>query len=188
MLIIVLSVVAFTLCIERVVYLRRCSVDIEEVMKRVKKFLDDKKYEEGVAYCQEQKKPAYRVFETGIANRSKERQDVEELMLSVRLEERAKMERYLSFLASMGGMGPLLGLMGTVIGLSRAFKDLALSGSAGPSVVAAGIAEALFATVAGLAVAIPTILLYNYYMGKVRKISADIDVNSMRLIVWLYSK
>jgi biopolymer transport protein ExbB/TolQ len=67
----------------------------------------------------------------------------------------------------MGNTAPLIGLLGTVWGIMRAFHDMARTGSAGPSVVAAGVAEALFTTAAGLLVAVPAVLLFNHFTRRI---------------------
>jgi len=87
--------------------------------------------------------------------------------------QRLQFERNLGFLGTMGNTAPLIGLLGTVWGIMRAFHDMARTGSAGPSVVAAGIAEALFTTAAGLMVAVPAVMLYNHF---VRRISVLLTV------------
>lgn len=92
-------------------------------------------------------------------------------------EQRLTMERNLGFLGTMGNTAPLIGLLGTVWGIMRAFHDMARTGSAGPSVVAAGIAEALFTTAAGLLVAVPAVMLYNHF---VRRISVVLTVTENR--------
>jgi biopolymer transport protein TolQ len=81
-------------------------------------------------------------------------------------EQRLRFERNLGWLGTMGNTAPLIGLLGTVWGIMRAFHDLARTGSAGPSVVAAGIAEALFTTAAGLMVAVPAVMLYNHFVRR----------------------
>lgn len=104
--------------------------------------------------------------------------DAQEEKLQIALsEQRITLERHLGFLGTMGNTAPLLGLLGTVWGIMRAFHDMAHTGSAGPSVVAAGIAEALFTTAAGLLVAVPAVMLYNYF---VRRISVLLTVTENR--------
>jgi biopolymer transport protein ExbB len=94
-------------------------------------------------------------------------QGVGEERLSIALsEERLKLERNLGFLGTMGNTAPLIGLLGTVWGIMRAFHDMARTGSAGPSVVAAGIAEALITTAAGLLVAVPAVMIYNHFVRR----------------------
>jgi len=78
-------------------------------------------------------------------------------------EQKLQLERNLGFLGTMGNTAPLIGLLGTVWGIMRAFHDMAATGSAGPSVVAAGIAEALFTTAASLVVAVPSVIMYNNF-------------------------
>jgi biopolymer transport protein ExbB len=184
---IVLSVFVFTIVMERFWYLRRSSVDARKFLDKVKKLVLEKSFPEAVKLCEKHSKPLLNVIKVGIINRHLPKSDADELMNSARLEEKAKLEKFLLFLGSMGAIGPLLGLLGTVVGLSRAFRDLALSGSAGPSVVAAGISEALYATITGLAIAIPTVLFYNFLMGRARAINNDIEISSKRLLVWLYA-
>src|SRR5258705_570254 len=77
-------------------------------------------------------------------------------------EQRLQLERNLGFIGTMGNTAPLIGLLGTGWGIMRAFHDMARTGSAGPSVVAAGVAEALFTTAAGLLVAVPAVYLLHH--------------------------
>src|SRR5258706_9633293 len=89
--------------------------------------------------------------------------DAQEEKLQIALsEQRLLMERNLGFIGTMGNTAPLVGLLGTVWGIMRAFHDMARTGSAGPSVVAARAAEALFTTAAGLLAAVPAVMLYNH--------------------------
>ncbi len=82
-------------------------------------------------------------------------------------DSRMEMERNLGLLGTMGNTAPLIGLLGTVWGIMRAFHDMANTGSAGPSVVAAGVAEALVTTGLGLIVAVPAVMLYNYFVRRI---------------------
>src|SRR5260370_40850195 len=93
------------------------------------------------------------------------RKDLEELMLSKVKEERMKLERYLAILGTLGNISPFIGLFGTVVGIIKAFRDLAASGTGGPSVVAAGIPQAPGATAAGPGGATPAALPFNHLMG-----------------------
>src|SRR5271154_6641262 len=91
---------------------------------------------------------------------------VEEVMLSVLARERARYERYLSFLGTLGSNAPFVGLFGTVLGIIKAFNDLgavAVKGAAIQKTVMAGISEALVATAVGLGVAIPAVVAYNAF-------------------------
>lgn len=92
------------------------------------------------------------------------------------------LESGLPFLATTGSVAPFLGLLGTVWGVMDAFLNIGLRGSGNMSAVAPGVAEALIATVAGLAVAIPAVIAYNYFVGKVREVSDELRHFSSELI------
>ena len=112
--------------------------------------------------------------------------EVAEERLQIALsEQRLRFERHLGWLGTMGNTAPLIGLLGTVWGIMRAFHDLARTGSAGPSVVAAGIAEALFTTAAGLLVAVPAVMLYNHFVRSmtVMLTEAENHARTLRLAV-----
>jgi biopolymer transport protein ExbB len=108
---------------------------------------------------------------------------VEEKIQIALSEQRLLLEKNLGVLGTMGNTAPLIGLLGTVWGIMRAFHDLANTGSAGPSVVAAGIAEALFTTAAGLLVAVPAVMLYNHFTRKTSVLltEAENQARSLRL-------
>ncbi len=92
----------------------------------------------------------------------------EEVLSQVLFKERLQMEKGLSFLGTLGNNAPFIGLFGTVLGIIKAFHDLAIKGSGGPSVVMAGISEALIATAVGLLIAIPAVIAYNYFQRKIK--------------------
>ena len=89
--------------------------------------------------------------------------------------ERMRLERNLSYLATLGSNAPFIGLFGTVLGIIKAFHDLARNQSGGPSVVMAGISEALVATAVGLLVAIPAVVAYNFFNRRVRTRMVEVD-------------
>ncbi|HWQ69592.1 MAG TPA: MotA/TolQ/ExbB proton channel family protein [Patescibacteria group bacterium] len=89
--------------------------------------------------------------------------------------EISRLERYLGSLATLGNVSPFVGLFGTVLGIIRAFEAIAKTGSGGLGTVSAGIAEALVATAAGLFVAIPAVIAYNYFVGRVKLFAAAMD-------------
>src|SRR5258706_13348571 len=96
-------------------------------------------------------------------------------------EQRLQLERNLAGIGTMGNTAPLIGLLGTVWGIMRAFHDMARTGSAGPSVVAAGVAEALFTTAAGLVIAAPPVMLYNHFVRRMGGMLTDAENDARRL-------
>lgn len=96
--------------------------------------------------------------------------------------ERTRLERGVNFLATTGSSAPFIGLFGTVWGIMESFRQIGAQKSASLAVVAPGIAEALIATAAGLAAAIPAVIFYNYFLGRINSISAEMDNFSSELI------
>ena len=96
--------------------------------------------------------------------------------------EIGRLERHLTALATLGNISPFVGLFGTVIGVMRAFQAISRTGSGGLGTVSAGIAEALVATAAGLFVAIPAVMMFNYFTGKVEAFDVEMDNSSSELI------
>lgn len=90
-------------------------------------------------------------------------------------EEIHRLEQGLSFLATTAGVAPFLGLLGTVWGIMQSFHAIGKRGGATLAVVGPGISEALVATAAGLAVAIPAVIAYNYYLNRLRRLEAELD-------------
>ena len=101
-------------------------------------------------------------------------------------ESTANFRRYLTFLATTTSVSPFLGLLGTVWGIMIAFLDIANRGSANISVVAPGIADALITTIAGLAVAIPAVIGYNYLTNRIRRIVETCNNFSLELAGIIY--
>lgn len=93
------------------------------------------------------------------------------------------LNKRLGVFGTLSFIAPLLGLLGTVTGIMRAFQDLALSGSAGPAIIAAGISESLITTEAGIAIAVPAAVIYNYFTFRLRNFSAFLDVYIQEVIL-----
>lgn len=108
--------------------------------------------------------------------------NVERALNRARDAECAKMESTLSFLATTGSASPFIGLFGTVWGIMNTFKDIGARGSATLAVVAPGISEALVATAAGLAAAIPAVIFYNYYLNRIKTMTQEMDNYSSELL------
>jgi biopolymer transport protein ExbB/TolQ len=182
------SVISFTFMIERWWYFRKAEGRGDEILGHVHKLLESGKGDQALSWTQKNPSAVAQVLHYGLLHSSRSRRDLEELMSTKRMEEKMKLERFLSILGTLGNVSPFIGLFGTVVGIIKAFRDLALAGGGGPSVVAKGIAEALVATAGGLVVAIPAVIIYNYFMRRVKGVSTDMEVASTRLLVLLGAK
>jgi len=181
------SFVAVTFIFERWLYFRKTRIDADRFIETLHGKIKEYGGKAGVEYCQGFRAPLATVLRQGIENSSLGAQNVTELMEAAALEEKMKLERYLSILGTLGNVAPFIGLFGTVVGIIRAFHDLAVSGSGGPSVVAAGIAEALITTAGGLLVAIPAVVAYNYFLRRVKIIMTQIEAAMKKFRVVILS-
>jgi biopolymer transport protein ExbB/TolQ len=182
------SVLSFTFMIERFMYFRKADGKGDEILGHVHKLLEAGKNDQAAGYSQKNPAAVAQVIYYGLQHSGRSRKDLEELLSSKQKEERMKLEQWLGVLGTLGNISPFIGLFGTVIGIIKAFRDLALAGGGGPSVVAKGIAEALVSTAGGLLVAIPAVIIYNYFMRRTKQISVDMEVASTRLLVLLGAK
>ncbi len=119
----------------------------------------------------------------GLRNASKGAAAAEEVMTSRWLREKLELEKYLIILGTLGNNAPFIGLFGTVLGIIKAFNDLALTGQSGVSVVMAGISGALVATALGILVAIPAVVANNYFVTRLRQIQSNTD-SASRIPCW----
>ena len=122
--------------------------------------------------------PAAHLLRELVVARERSAADLEKIADNIIEWETTKLQRRLTVLATLGSITPFIGLFGTVIGVMHAFKDLAANTTAaagGASVVAAGIAEALVNTAAGLFVAIPAVIAYNYFLSKTNYFAKELE-------------
>jgi len=183
------SLLSFTVAFERWWYFRKARHrKVDDFLAHISGLLKEDKADKAVDYTGKIDSPVARLFNYALRHREMPKRDIEELLATKRQEEKLSLEKFLGVLGTMGNIAPFIGLFGTVIGIIKAFRDLALSGVGGPTVVARGIAEALVATAAGLAVAIPAVIIFNYFMRRVKVIMSELEIFSSRLMIIMGSK
>ncbi|MCX8030496.1 MAG: protein TolQ [Thermodesulfovibrionales bacterium] len=114
-----------------------------------------------------------------------DRDELKRMLKRYSVLEASKLEKYLNFLATTGSTTPFIGLFGTVWGIMNTFRGIGGAGSASLAVVAPGIAEALIATALGLVAAIPAVVAYNYYLGRVNRMIVELDDFSEELVDYI---
>ena len=119
--------------------------------------------------------PAAAVAAAGLENFDRGNEAVAEAMASAKARLRIDLERNLGVLGTLGNNAPFIGLFGTVLGIIKAFADLSRNQAGGAAAVMSGISEALVATAVGLMVAIPAVISFNFFQGRVRKAMARVD-------------
>jgi biopolymer transport protein ExbB len=140
-------------------------------------------FDGALAAAQQYKTPAGRVFRDVIAQQEGESLAyLAEVIEDRRFEEIEALKGSIWILGTIGVSAPFIGLLGTVIGIIKSFHNMAVEGSGGFAVVAAGISEALVATALGLAVAIVAVIFYNYFHTKLERIEAVMTIGSDRVL------
>jgi len=126
--------------------------------------------------------PAAAILRVGIANLTAGPEALEQILGSQRIHEKLALEKNLLVLGTLGSNAPFIGLFGTVLGIIKAFNDLALAGTSGPTVVMRGVSEALVATAVGLLIAIPCVATYNYFQNWIKRELSNSDRLSALLL------
>lgn len=184
-----LSVVAAVLIMERLFYFRRIRVDEEKMINRLKATLQKGHFDEALSICENNPSPITNLMKVGIEHRGYSAEAIKETILDAANLEIPKMEKHLPALGTITHIAPLLGLLGTVTGNISAFGVLGKLGSVGdPGLLAKGISEALLTTAAGLIVAIPAIIFYNYLVNKVNHSIIRLENRANELVLLLGGK
>ena len=167
-LIVMLSVIAAVIVIERLLYFRSRRADEAKLLQRLTATLRKGHYEEALAICEDHPSALAAMMQVGISHRHASTAELREVILDAANMEIPKEERFLSALGTIAHIAPLLGLLGTVTGNIRAFGVLGDMGAiADASLLAGGISEALLTTAAGIVVSIPAVIFYNFLVSKV---------------------
>ncbi|MGM0568464.1 MAG: MotA/TolQ/ExbB proton channel family protein [Elusimicrobiota bacterium] len=128
------------------------------------------------------------IMKTGIQHFNLSRSDAETAMMAVKEKMHELLRKRLVVFGTLSFVSPLLGLLGTVLGIMSAFQDVAISGSGGPTIIAAGVSEALITTVAGIAVAIPAAIIYNFFTMRTRRNMMKTEGFIDNLLILQYGK
>ena len=161
------SIATLALAIERMAYFGKRRGKPDAILSAAMTKLRAGDLQAATRLCHDSPHPVGPVAATVLQNWNLDPDSLDEKLAIAISEQRLALERNLGFLGTMGNTAPLIGLLGTVWGIMRAFHDMAVSGAAGPSVVAAGVAEALLTTAASLVVAVPAVLLFNHFTRRI---------------------
>ena len=177
------SIVALAITIERFWTLRRATIDTREFMDAMRTVLRQNRVQEAIAICDETDAPVARIMKAGILKHNRSKEDIREAIEDAGHLEIPRLERYMSALATCANIAPLLGLLGTVQGMIKAFEQIQhKQGQVNPSDLAEGIGNALITTAAGLTVAIPTLVVYNYFVTRVENMILEMEISSSELV------
>ena len=180
------SVLALGLFLERIWALRRERVIPQDFRDRVRALVRADKLSEAEVLCQENRSSLAVIIGTALKEADRSRSEIKEAVTDVGRREVTHLEKFVDFLGTLAAVEPLMGLLGTVTGLIGAFKRVeamaAKGGGVNPGDLAGGIWEALITTAAGLCVAIPTYLAYRYLLGRVSTLVVEMEEDSMEVV------
>lgn len=179
----IFSIVALAVIIERWWVLHKARINVNEFLAKIRKALIvNRSIRDAVKICEQYQGPVASVMKAGLLKYGQPKEDVEKTIENAALYELGRLERRLVVLATTANVAPLLGFFGTVTGMMKSFDALAAQGLSNPAAVAIGIKEALTTTAAGLFVAIPVQIAYNFFMSKVSKFVRDIETSANMLL------
>ncbi|UCF63967.1 MAG: MotA/TolQ/ExbB proton channel family protein [bacterium] len=179
----IFSLIAVGIFIERLMVLRRAKINLNAFLIKIRQYLNKRDYENALMVCSNTQGPISKVLEKGIRLRGQSREEIKDAIESAGRAEIYQLEKGFAALATISGVAPLTGFLGTVTGMIQAFMRIQeLGGNVNATVLAGGIWEALITTAAGLLVGILTLLAYNYLVTKVQRLVFELEVSSTNLL------
>ena len=173
---VLLSVLTIYLLIERLITIRQASSNPEVITERVREYVRNGNVQSAIQYCDDKDVPITRILKKGLERLGRPISEIQDAVQAAGKHETFDLEKRTNLLASIAGIAPMLGFFGTVVGMIKAFQQIQdLQGNVNPSVLAGGIWEALITTAAGLLVGILALFSYNFLMGRIRRISNDME-------------
>ncbi len=168
------SVVSLAIIINRFISFHKAGLNREKFMSRLSPILKREKIIEAISLCDKYHSAITRIIKAGILKHDRGKGKIQDAMQERSQLELSQLEKYLPILGTIAYIAPLLGFLGTVLGMIEVFMQLHIQVEfIGPGELAGGMGEALFTTAAGLIVAIPAILAHNYFSSRIDGIRQD---------------
>jgi len=172
--------------IEKLVYFSSIKTNIFELKKQIFELVRNNNIKEAVQLCDQHRSPVARILRAGLIKYGSSRENIKESIEDVSLFEIPKLESRLSALATIAHISPLLGLLGTVTGMTSCFHTINVRAASlnpvTPGDLAGGIMQSLLTTVAGLMVAIPTFVIYNYFISRINHYVLEMERAATELV------
>jgi biopolymer transport protein ExbB len=181
-----LSVAVVAIVIERLVFFASQHGDTKGLLKAIGNKIAADDLPGATKVCQDNKGMLPRILEFGLKRGEKNRADITDALSIALMEHLNALERNLGVVGTIAVIAPFVGLAGTVLGIIRAFQDIALKGNSTPAVVAAGVSEALITTFAGLVVAIVAVIFFNYFKSRIKTYNQEMIVAANQLAEMLH--
>lgn len=185
--IVLCSVIALAISIERSVALNPTRIAPPHLLATVWKQLKAGELDAQRLKALRQASPLGAILAAGLANRNQGRDVMKESIQEAAGHVVHDLERYLNTLGTVAAIAPLLGLLGTVVGMIRVFTEITVQGTGNANALAGGISEALITTAAGLVVAIPALVMHRFFTGKIDTIVVGLEQETIKLVDALHT-
>jgi len=179
------SLIALAYIIERWIALRKRKILIPEIVSVVENFSSEHDFELAQTICNKYDGPLPSIIQTGLENHQLPRMELKELIEDNARQEARKLEKGLVVLETIAAIAPLMGLLGTVLGMVRVFEVIKEQGIGQMAALSGGISEALITTVTGLFIGIPVLIAYYYFASKSENLILDIEQYANMLLLKL---
>jgi biopolymer transport protein ExbB len=186
--IIACSIVALGIVIERFWSLQRKKVMPDYLMKQILQLHQEQKLNLADIAKLKSSSPLGRILAAGLVNRNHDKEVMKEAIMEVGRQVVHELERYLNTLGTIASISPLLGLLGTVIGMIKVFSVIVTAGVGDPGILAGGISEALITTAAGLSVAIPSLMFHRYFTGLIDLLVIGMEEQALKMVEMIHGE
>jgi len=177
------SIIGLAVFLERLFHLHRARIDTDKLMEELRSLIRSGNLPEAMELCRRTPGPVAHILSVGLARHNRNRVEIREAIEDAGVYEVPRLEKNLVVLATVAHISPLLGLLGTVLGMIRAFMTIEeMEGLVDPSNLAGGIWEALLTTAFGLLVAIMAYVAYNYLVARVGKMVLDMETSATEVV------
>ena len=180
--IILCSIVATAIIIERLWALRSSRVVPENLVAQIWQLYRKRQLTNAHVNTVRESSPLGKILAAGLVNRNHTREVMKESIEEVGRQTVLELERFLNSLGTIASITPLLGLLGTVIGMIKVFAAITTAGVGNPTVLAGGISEALITTAAGLSVAIPSLMFHRYFTARVDQLVVKMEEEALKMV------
>lgn len=180
--IILCSIAAAAICIERYIALNESKISPPQLLAQVWGWIKNNQLNADKLRDLKASSPLGQILAAGLSNSSHGRDVMKESIQEAASHVIHDLERYLNTLGTIAAIAPLLGLLGTVIGMIKVFTEIMLQGTGNAAVLAGGISEALITTAAGLSVAIPALIMHRYYSRKIDTVVITLEQETIKLV------
>ena len=178
----IISIIALWLIIWRAIVIIRSKVNTNELVGRVRKLILNRDVEGAIRACEEYRGPVAAILKTGILKHDAPPEELEKTIENAAIHEITILEKGLPYLALFTNLAPIMGFLGTVVGMIQAFDVIAEQGLSNPALVAKGISVALITTASGLIIAVVTSPVYNYLSTEVAHLTREMETSTNVLL------